>query len=320
MKIWTNAEYPEGPMGALRDGVGSHDLVVAEDRVPILGAGGPSEGLSTAEVAFGQPDPAQLIASEHIRFVQITSAGYTRYDTQEFREAMQRRGVAFCNSSSVYADPCAQHLLAFMLSSARQIPAAVRAQAAGEGWIFDSLRPVCRILRGERVLIVGYGAIGKRLVELLAPFGVDTIAIRRTVRGDEPVPCYPVERLEEFLPSAEHVVNILPANEANTKLFDASKFATMKKGAQFYNIGRGTTVDQEALIVALESGQVGSALLDVTDPEPLPKDHPLWAAPSCTITPHIGGGYAGEERVVVDGFLENLRRFEAGEPLKDRVY
>jgi phosphoglycerate dehydrogenase-like enzyme len=93
----------------------------------------------------------------------------------------------------------------------------------------------------------------------------------------------------------------------------------MKRGAIFYNIGRGMTVDQEALVAALQSGQLGGACLDVTDPEPLPTDHPLWTAPNCLITPHTAGGQRFEKRVIVDHFLGNLRRFLAGEPLIDTI-
>jgi phosphoglycerate dehydrogenase-like enzyme len=93
----------------------------------------------------------------------------------------------------------------------------------------------------------------------------------------------------------------------------------MRKGAIFYNIGRGNTVDQAALLTALQGGHLGAALLDVTEPEPLPPDHPLWSLPNCVITPHMAGGHSSEQERLVDHFLENLRRFERGEPLHDRV-
>jgi phosphoglycerate dehydrogenase-like enzyme len=93
----------------------------------------------------------------------------------------------------------------------------------------------------------------------------------------------------------------------------------MAAGARVYNIGRGTTVDQDALLAALSSGRVASAYLDVTDPEPLPPDHPLWTAPNCFITPHSAGGHAGEDERLVRHFLRNLAAFEQGEPLADRV-
>jgi phosphoglycerate dehydrogenase-like enzyme len=93
----------------------------------------------------------------------------------------------------------------------------------------------------------------------------------------------------------------------------------MKRGAVFHNIGRGATVDQEALLAALRSGQVGTAWLDVTSPEPLPEGHPLWAEPNCHITPHVAGGHTDESVTLVRHFLDNLRRYEKGEPLLDRV-
>jgi phosphoglycerate dehydrogenase-like enzyme len=102
-------------------------------------------------------------------------------------------------------------------------------------------------------------------------------------------------------------------------MIDGKCFAAMKPGAVFYNVGRGTTVNQAALIAALESGQVGAAYLDVTEPEPLPPDHPLWAAPNCFITPHVAGGHQDEDAHLVRHFVSNLRRFEAGEPLVDVV-
>ena len=114
-------------------------------------------------------------------------------------------------------------------------------------------------------------------------------------------------------------MNILPAAAGTEGYFDAGRLAKMKPGAIFYNIGRGTTVDQAALRSALESGRLAAAYLDVTDPEPLPPDHPLWSAPNCYITPHTAGGHRQEVERLAAHFLNNLKRFEAGEPLADRV-
>jgi phosphoglycerate dehydrogenase-like enzyme len=100
---------------------------------------------------------------------------------------------------------------------------------------------------------------------------------------------------------------------------NAPRFAAMKRGAIFYNVGRGGTVDQDALLAALEREQLGAAYLDVTVPEPLPHDHPLWSAPRCYITPHTAGGHSDEHERFVQHFLDNLKRFTAGEALMDRV-
>jgi phosphoglycerate dehydrogenase-like enzyme len=116
------------------------------------------------------------------------------------------------------------------------------------------------------------------------------------------------------------VINILPASAATEKFFGAGKFALMKRGAVFYNIGRGATVDQPALRQALLEGSVGAAYLDVTDPEPLPPSDPLWTTPNCYITPHTAGGAADEFDRVVGSFLGNLAKFAAGDPLNDRVF
>ena len=146
---------------------------------------------------------------------------------------------------------------------------------------------------------------------------MDIVALRRTPRGDEPVPTFGMDALDRELAQADYVANLLPANEASRGLFDAGRFAAMKDGALFLNIGRGTTVDTGALMAALP--RLGGAYLDVTDPEPLPSDHPLWREPKVVITPHSAGGHRGEDVRLVRHFLDNLRRFEAGEPLLDRI-
>ncbi len=300
--IWCAFNLPDDALTELRAGTEGYELT--------------HEPSDATTVVVGQPDPAVPLASPALRFVQITTAGYTRYDTDDFRLKI---GVPVCNSSSVFDEPCAQHLLAMMLALARQLPQTVLEQAGAKGWPADKIRTDSRLLRDQQVLLVGYGAIARRVAELLAPFGLDLVAVRRNVRGDETVPTYPIEKLDELLSSADHVANILPANASTDGLFDAGRFAAMKPGAIFYNIGRGTTVEQGALVKALSTGQLSAAYLDVTDPEPLPSDHPLWTAPNCWITPHTAGGHGPEWKRLVRHFLDNLRRFEKGEPLVDRV-
>jgi phosphoglycerate dehydrogenase-like enzyme len=125
--------------------------------------------------------------------------------------------------------------------------------------------------------------------------------------------------LPAALATADHVIDILPDNADSVGFFDAARFSQMKPGAVFYNIGRGTTVDQKALYDALKSDHLAAAWLDVTEPEPLPEDHPLWTVEKCFITPHTAGGQGDESLVLVNHFLENFRRFLRGEELGDRV-
>lgn len=307
MTIWNDGDYtgkglPEAAGRALKEGVGE-GLVL----------GGDPQG----EILFGQPDPERALALPDLRWIQITSAGYTRYDTEEFRARLSAKGAILTNSSSVFNEPCAQHLLAFLLAFARRLPQARDEQRDERNWTVARMRVDSRLLQEGKLLIVGYGAIARRLVELLAPFGMDIQAVRRDPKGDEAVPTFPIDELDRLLPDADYVANILPANASTDGLFDAARFAKMKEGALFTNIGRGTTVDQDALLAALP--RLGGAYLDVADPEPLPKDHPLWNAENVLITPHTAGGHRGEELRLVRHFLGNLERFRKGEPLMDRV-
>jgi phosphoglycerate dehydrogenase-like enzyme len=153
----------------------------------------------------------------------------------------------------------------------------------------------------------------------LAPFGGKVTAFRRSPQGNEGVEIATAAGLAAALGSADHVVNLLPDSADTRNFMTAARFAQLKPGARFYNVGRGTTVDQPALIAALQSGQVGGAYLDVMEPEPLPPAHPLWSAPNCYITCHIGGGTGDQDDKLARHFLENLRRFQAGAPLVDRI-
>lgn len=318
LTIWSNAELPDYAAQQLAMGIGKHHLLL-EQPAPNIAAGGPSAALEEADIAFGQPDANQICELPNLKWVHITSAGYTRYDTDSVREALQSRGAILTNSSTVFSEPCAQHLLAFMLSQARQIPQSLLNQVNG-AWAYAGLRPRTQLLLPtQSVVIVGYGAIATRLSELLAPFEMNLVGVRRTVRGDETIPMIELDSLDDALASADHVINILPANASTEGFFDAKRLSQMKLGANFYNIGRGTTVDQDALIRALEAGRIACAYLDVVDPEPLPNDNPLWRAPNCWITPHIAGGHAEEYSNLVDHFLNNLQRFEDEDDLVDRI-
>jgi len=322
LRIWCSQQFPPAVADDLRRRAAPHALVasgatqasnlVAAGRDPALAAGG-------FDGAFGQPHVDDCLEAPDLRLVHLTSAGYTRFDRNDVRAAFESRGVMLCTASTVYADPCAQHAAAMMLALARQLPAACRSQFETRGWPYLELRGGSRLLTGRRALLVGYGAIAKRLAELLAPYRMDLIAFRRGVRGDEAVRTLPIEQLDEHLPSADHVVNILPANPTTAGLFGAERFARMRPGAAFYNIGRGDTVDQDALVAALRDGPLSAAYLDVTSPEPLPPGHPLWHLPNCHITPHTAGGFDAEAEAQVEHFLDNLGRLERGEALVDRV-
>jgi len=209
-------------------------------------------------------------------------------------------------------------VLAMMLALGRQLPQSLHDQSTDHSWHYAERRYDSRLLTGQTVLLLGFGAIGRRLADLLAPFGVKLLAVRRQVRSERAVRIVSPENVSAALAEADHVVNILPENEATRNFVNARRLACCKPGARFYNVGRGTTVDQSALLDALQSGRLGYAYLDVTDPEPLPPEHPLWTAPRCYITPHTAGGRHDQDDALVAHFLKNLAAFEAGGELADR--
>jgi phosphoglycerate dehydrogenase-like enzyme len=311
LKIWSNVSFPAAAMELLRAGVAPHQLLLA--------TGNAEQMLSRAEVVFGRPDPAFVQSSAALRWLHLDSAGYEKFDTAEQRAALRERGACLTTSSGVYDEPCAQHLVAMMLSLARQLPAAQQSQSSDRSWPMWELRARAFLLTEQTALLLGYGAIARRIVELLTPLRMKLVALRRAPSRQEQITIITEAELMTQLPLADHVINVLPAN-ANTRGYvNAACFAAMKPGAIFYNIGRGTTVDQAALLAALQSGRLAAAYLDVTEPEPLPPEHPLWTLPNCHITPHTAGGFSGEQEALVKHFLANLRRFDQGETLLDRV-
>jgi phosphoglycerate dehydrogenase-like enzyme len=322
LTIWTNHELLPGPRARLLAGLApaGHRLIQAAGSArSVLALGGKDPALAGADIAYGQPDPADVLNYPRLRWVALSTAGYTRYDRADFRAALAAKGIPLTNASAVFADPCAQHVLAGMLALTRNLPAQLRNQDGPREWRYFSDRYTNRVLTGQDVLLLGFGAIGRRLAELLAPFGVRLTAHRRTPRGDEGAAVVTGAGLDAALAAADHVVNLLPDSPATRGFMSAARLAAMKPGACFYNIGRGSTVDQPALIAALESGRVGAAYLDVMEPEPLPPAHPLWRAPNCFLTCHIGGGTGDQDEKLVAHFLANLGRYVAGAPLADRI-
>jgi len=320
LKIFVDFIGAPDVMETLRNGTDGNELVFPQLPVSsILAKAEPDPAFTNVDIAFGQPDPTGIEQARALKWIHISTSSITRYDSPKFRQLMRKRKIAVSNSASVYREACAVHALSFMLAQARHLPMALGSHAAGgtPGW--HLLRNSVRTLRGENVLIVGYGAIGRRLTELLEPFGMKVLAYRRKPRGDEGVPVITPEKLDTILANADHVMNILPDSAETWHFFNNSRFKTIKPGAIFYNIGRGATVDQEALLGALRSGHLAAAWLDVTEPEPLPDSHPLRLEPNCFITPHIAGGHLEEAKTLVLHFLDNFGRFVRNQPLRDRV-
>ena len=320
LTIWCNTKLPGAAEQMLREGTAGQRLIFSSTTLAsVLEAGKPDPALAEADVAFGQPDAEACMRCPRLKWIELISAGYTRYDREDFRVALQTRGAALTNASGVFSEPCAQHVLALMLALGRNLFPSYRDQLTNHSWHYEERRRDARLLTGQTVLMLGFGAIGRRLAELLAPFRLQLYAVRRQTRSEPGVRIVSEEELTRVLPLADHVVDILSDNETTRGYVNARRLGCLKPGARFYNVGRGTTVDQRALLEALQSGRLGAACLDVTDPEPLPPGHPLWTAPNCFITSHTAGGRHDQGEALVRHFLANLETFVHGGELADRV-
>lgn len=225
---------------------------------------------------------------------------------------LARRGTVITNGAGINAVTIAEYAVMGMLTIAKGYREVVRAQERRE-WLLDS--PGKRELLGSKALLLGYGAIGKLIDERLSAFGVETTAVRRTPSGNAIGPDEWRRRLGEF----DWVILAVPATPETDAMIGAEELAAMKDDAVLINIARGAVVDQDALETALRDKTIGGAFLDVTTPEPLPVEHPLWTLDNAHISMHLSGrAQTLMFQRSADRFIENLAKYRAGEPVEPR--
>jgi len=263
-----------------------------------------------ADIVFGNPSLAWLEAAPKLRWVQLDSAGVDAY----LKLAAAGR-VALTNLAGFYDRAVSECALAGMLAYYRQIPALGAAQRE-RSWIKEEISPMIGQLHGARIVILGAGGIGRRLASVLAPFETE---VKIYARHSPEAGLNTVEALDSALAAADILVNTLPHTPQTAGFLDRSRFERLKVGALFVNVGRGSAVDESALLDALDRGQVGGAVLDVTAVEPLPAASPFWAHPRVLLTQHTGGRFPAETDRKLDVFLENFRRLERGERLEGLI-
>ena len=320
LTIWCNLPMKNEAHAILKKALASHQLFLSQSKATtVVDATPADDNFYKADILFGQPDPAAIQKAPHLKWIHLSTASYTRYDNEAFKNLLRQRHILFSNSSHVYSEPCAQHVLAMILSLTRQLPAAYHNQITSQAWPFHQNRANSHLLNGQTVLFLGFGAIPQRLVQLLTPLEMKFSALKRSLTPRSQVTLFTEEKLPLYLKEADHVINALPDSCETKHFMNALRFSQMKPGSVFYNIGRGATVDQSALIETLKKGHIKAAFIDVTEPEPLPPDHSLWKTPNCFITPHTGGGHANEEERLVRYFLKNLAALEQNQPLSDQI-
>jgi D-2-hydroxyacid dehydrogenase (NADP+) len=247
-----------------------------------------------------------------LRWVQVWSAGVSG----AVCDAASRRGIQLTNTSGIHAEPIAEQALAMMLMFARRMHRVVTART----W---AARPASRtptVLRGHTLGVIGLGAIGRRLAELAGAFGMRVVGVRRTPEPAEGVDWVGgIGDLGRLMEEADYVFNVLPLTAETRGVVSKEMFAKMKPTAFYMNFGRGATQDTQALVDTLQADRIGGAGLDAHDPEPLPDDHPLWRIENAIITPHYAGEFDDYDEQALEVFVENIRRYRAGQRLMNLV-
>jgi phosphoglycerate dehydrogenase-like enzyme len=276
-----------------------------------------AQALPGADILFGLRLNADLMPlTGSLQWIQTLSAGVENL----ISPALIESDIVITNASGAHASQISEHVLAMLLAFARNLPGAYRAQLYSR-WDADSLTDHIFELGGKTLGVVGLGDLGDAVAVRASAFGLNILAIRNrpTAKPSYVDEIFPPGDLPELLSRSDFVVDTLPLTPATGHFFAAAQFDRMRDTAYFFNAGRGGTVDQDALISALQSGAIAGAGLDVTDPEPLPPSSPLWKLPKVIITPHYSGSSPQLQERFTRIFLDNLVRFDAGEPLANVV-
>ncbi len=252
-------------------------------------------------VYLGSNKPLANVAAVTPQLVQVQSIGY------DGLEDLLPEGIVLANAATVHEASTAELTVALILASQRGLPDFVRAERTGE-WL-QSQRPS---LADRRVLLIGYGGVGAAIEARLLPFEVEVTRVASTAREDERGHIHGIDELPALLPEAEIVVVVVPLTDGTRGLVDDAFLSALPDDALVVNVARGPVADTEALVRHASSGRIRLAL-DVTDPEPLPTDHPLWSLPNVLVSPHIGGATSAMLPRMARLLRRQIEHLQAGE-------
>lgn len=271
---------------------------------------GPQD-VSDSEIIFGMVPRGVLKDAGALRWMQCSFAGVDAYCDR----SLYTHPITLTNASGAYGITISEHMVVTLLMLMRRMPEYHEMQKRREWYCVGEVKSVMNSV----ITVVGIGDIGSNFAKRVRAMGATVRGVRRS-QGPKPDfvdEVYTVDRLDEAIAGADVVALCLPGTRETQKIFDRERLLKMKEGAILLNVGRGSAVDLMALDELLRCGRLGGAAVDVTDPEPLPADHPLWEAPHALITPHISGNTSLPLTcdIIVDIFLDNLARYAAGQPL-----
>ena len=304
---------PDRHVERLRQQFPNHSLVHArrpDDVLPLI---------ASAHIGFmGEIRPVELEAARELRWIHSPAAGVGGM----LFPAMRESPVVISNSRGMSADVIAEHVLALVLALFRKLPLAIRRQSERRWAQDESVAEPMRTVAGTAVLLVGLGGIGAAVARRFAALGAEVTGVRRHVERGMPDGVSRVatpDRLLELLPSAHVVVIAAPHTASTRRMIGGRELEAMRPDTILINVSRGQLVDESALAAALAANVIGGAGLDVFEKEPLPVESPLWTLPNVLITPHTSGFRPDHWDAATDLFAENLRRFDAGQPLLNVV-
>ena len=268
------------------------------------------------EILYGHPAPEIVSKAKHLKWLCSDFAGIEKYLPDG---VFSDPNCLLSNSSGAYGPTISEHIIMVLLMLLRRMPE-YKADLRDRKWTFYS--PIRSII-GSHFVLLGTGDIGSNTARRLKALGATVTGVCRSGKSEEPAfdRVVSLSELDNVLPTADALIMSLPATSETIGILDARRISLLRKDAYLINVGRGSAIDQDALVTALRSRSIAGAALDVMMPEPLPADHPLWDCPNTILTPHVSGnlslGLTCELDIAM--FLADLERYSTGQPLKNLV-
>ncbi|AQG81997.1 D-2-hydroxyacid dehydrogenase [Spirosoma montaniterrae] len=303
MRLFIHTSLSETNRIALRQHVGdTHTLLFRNE----LSADEQQPAFQQSDALLGNPSAEWFANAPNLKFWQLDSAGFDKYSNLTL-------SIPVCNMGDFFAWPCAETIVGGIMALYRRLDELAVLQRQKQ-WIGVPLRHTMSLLHRQNVVILGAGSIGLAVRTILNGFECRVQLLART---DPAAELHTTDELMAVLPQTDLVINCLPGSA--DRFITADMLQTMKSGSVFANVGRGNTVDELALIDALQRGHLGGAVLDVTATEPLPQTSPLWAMSNVILTQHTAGGQRNEDEGKMVQFVRNLRKFEQGQILENQI-